>query len=118
MIYQKGYLHNHAKMALVIYCTMQMLSGSRNSPFYICLEMFWILNNETQETFNFQTFHLTSLHLHKKIFHTKNGKGYILTLMTVFSIDFEVDVGLWQVDVAEAKCQQYSAETGNLTELT
>ena len=35
----------------------------------------------------------------------------------VFSIDFEVDVGLWQVDVAEAKCQQYSAETGNLTEL-
>ena len=50
----------------------------------LCLEMFWILSKETQETFNFQTFHLTTLHLYIKIkfFHTQNGKGHILTLMS------------------------------------
>lgn len=35
--------------------------------------------------------------------------------LPVFSICFEVDVGSWEVDVA--KCQQYFAETENLTEL-
>ena len=35
--------------------------------------------------------------------------------LPVFSIGFEVDVESWEVDVA--KCQQYFAETGNLTEL-
>ena len=35
----------------------------------------------------------------------------------MFPIGFEVDVGLWEVDVAEAVCQQHSAVTGNLTEL-
>ena len=36
--------------------------------------------------------------------------------LTVFSIGFEVDIGSWEVDVAEAKCQQHFAETETLTE--
>ena len=34
----------------------------------------------------------------------------------VFSVGFEVDIGSWEVDVAEAKCQRHFAETGTLTE--
>lgn len=34
----------------------------------------------------------------------------------VFSIGFEVDVGSWEGDIAEAKCWQHFAGTGNLTE--
>lgn len=30
---------------------------------------------------------------------------------SVFSIDFEVDIGSWKVDVAETKYQQHFAET-------
>ena len=45
----------------------------------LCLEMFWVLNKETQETFNFQTFHSTTLHL----FSTqKMVKERLLTLMS------------------------------------
>lgn len=36
---------------------------------------------------------------------------------TVFSMGFEIDVGSWEVDIAEAKWQQYFAEAGNLTEI-
>ena len=35
----------------------------------------------------------------------------------MFSIDFQLDIGSWQVDVAEEKCQQHFAETGTLTEI-
>ena len=35
----------------------------------------------------------------------------------VFSVGFEVDVGSWEVDVTEAKCQQHFAEAGNLREV-
>ena len=51
-------------------------------PVLSCLKIFWILSKETQESFNFQTFHSTTVHLYIKIFHTKNGKGHILTLMS------------------------------------
>lgn len=34
----------------------------------------------------------------------------------MFSIGFEVDVGSSEGDIAEAKCQQCFAVTGNLTE--
>ena len=37
--------------------------------------------------------------------------------MSVFSVGFEVDVGSWEVDVTEAKCQQHFAEVGNLKEV-
>ena len=36
--------------------------------------------------------------------------------LAVFSIGFEVNIGSWEVDVAEAKCQQNFAETETLTE--
>ena len=34
--------------------------------------------------------------------------------LAVFSTGFEVDIGSWEVDVAEAKCQQHFTETGIL----
>ena len=37
--------------------------------------------------------------------------------LAVFSIGLEVDIGYWEVDVTEAKCQQHFAETGTLRQL-
>ena len=81
MICEKGYPHNHAKMALVIYCTLQMLSGSRSSPF-----MPWnVPDSQQRNTGDFQfpniSFDFTSP-IHKNLPHKKNGKGHILTLMS------------------------------------
>ena len=36
---------------------------------------------------------------------------------TVFSVGFEVNDASWEIEDAEAKCQQHFAKTGNLTEL-
>ena len=38
-----------------------------------------------------------------------------LNSRAVFSVSSEVDAGSWEVDVAEERCQQHFAETGNLT---
>ena len=43
--------------------------------------------------------------------------GKLLIASSVFSIGFAVDFGSRGVDVAETKCQQHFAETGNLTDL-
>lgn len=39
------------------------------------------------------------------------------TIFPMFSIDFQVDVGSWDIDVEKTKCQQHIAETRTLTEL-
>ena len=52
-------------------------------------------------------------------------RNYNITLLkytisefeTVFSVGFEVDVGSWEVDGTEAKCQEHFAEAGNLREV-
>ena len=77
-----------------------------------------ILDRGTQQTFNFHTFHSTTLHLCIKIFHQKkNGKGHILTLMsdTLSFIKDEI-APLWINDVYDGCLAMGERSTENISE--